>query len=577
MTNKATIFGLIMSVLILFGCSGNSTSPDNGGGDDGGGNGGTPTATADAGTDSEEAVGFEISADGSGSTGSGTISYSWSFTNQPANSTVTLSNASSETPTFTPDLPGEYILELEVSSDGETDADTVVYSAIAKRIFVDANSGTDEDINGYMEATPLKTVSAALTRIGNNDSDPFLAIDTMRVAKGTYDENNGESYPLSFIGNLIVKGDQSVDRSSIHLLSPDVERDPAIKIGEGVILRHLHIENGYTGGTFNGDPDAVYIWSGSDMSSSTVALEDIKITMNAREGVAISTGSNMTVDVRGYNGTRSYINGNNVGRAYLNRFNTSNVTLNIKDTDISNMGDVGAIEVDDVHNLTINVTNSVFKPGTGHVNAYAFDLEDDVDLTLENTTITSSTGSTSGARFKYGIVMDNDQPNTNIEILNSTIEYTQWSAVLMRASVVKITDSIIEGVLTQESNVNLAYDAIRQLDGTLIVRGTTFKDINTSAIDVGGPNLPNDNNFSVDLGTDQDPGNNVFQNVRGWDVQVSRSGEVVSELPAFGNSWSNGASPRCRQDVSDYDLGEIYVNDQGGSLRWGTGSSEICN
>ncbi|NGP87006.1 DUF1565 domain-containing protein [Fodinibius halophilus] len=576
MYNKATIFGVIISLLILIGCSGNSTGPDNNGGNNNGG-GNTSSATADAGTNADEVVGFEITADGSGSSGSGTINYAWSFVSQPANSSSMLSDASAEKPSFMPDLPGEYSLELEVSSDGETDTDTVTYSAIAKRIFVDANSGSDGDTDGYMEATPLKTVSAALSRISNNDSDPFLAIDTMRVAKGTYDKDNGESYPLVFTGDLIVKGDQNADRNNIHLLSPDVDRDPALKVGEGVTLRHLHIENGYTGGTFNGDPDAVYVYSGSDMDTSTVVLEDVKISMNAREGVAVSTGSNITVAIRGYDGARSLINGNNIGRAYVNRFNVSNITLNIDDTDILNTGDVGAIEVDDAHNIAINVTNSKFKPGVGHVNPYAFDLEDDVDLTLKNSTITSSTGTASGARFKYGIVMDNDQPNTNLEILNSTIQFTQWSAVLMRASVVKITDSIIEGVLTHESSVNLAYDAIRQLDGTLIVRGTTFKDINTSAIDVGGPNAPNDNNFSVDLGTDGDPGNNVFQNVQGWDVQVSRSDEVQSEIPAIGNTWSNGAAPRCDQDLNDYDVAEIWVNDQGGSLRWGAGSSEVCN
>ncbi|MDZ7658805.1 DUF1565 domain-containing protein [Fodinibius sp.] len=427
------------------------------------------------------------------------------------------------------------------------------------------------------KTVPLKTITKALSIYDQNENDAFLDIDTIRVAEGLYDQANGESFPLSFSGNLIVKGDQGVDRNNIHILSPDVDGDPAIYVGEGVTLRHLKVENGYTGGTFNGDPDAVYILSGSDMGSSTVVLEDVSISMNAEEGVGISTGNNMTVKLRGYNEARSSFDGNNIGQAYRNRFNTSNVTLNVSDTDISNTGEGGAIEVDDVNNITMNVTNSVFKPGVSLVNPYAFDLEDAVDLTLENVTITSSTETESGDRFKYGIVMDNTQPNTSIEVLNSTIQYTQWSAILMRAAEVRVTDSVIEGVLTHKSGVNLAYDAIQQLDGTLVVRGTTFRNINTSAIDIGGPNMPNDNNFFVDLGTDEEPGDNVFQNVMGWDIQVSRSGEVQTEVPALSNTWSNGSAPRCRQNLSDYDQGEIFVDDQGGSLRWGSGSTEVCN
>ncbi|MFP8488961.1 DUF1565 domain-containing protein [Gracilimonas sp. Q87] len=574
MLNKITIFGLFLSLTVLFSCSESGTGSDTGS-DGGGDNSPTPFVTADAGNAADAVVGFEASVDASGSTGSSTVSYSWEISSRPENSSTSLGNSSSESPSFIPDLPGEYELTLTASSDGESDTDQVVISAIAKRLFVDANSGADGDYEGYMPDSPLKTITKALSVYGQNDENAFLDIDSIRVAEGLYDEANGESFPMGFAGDLIVKGDQNVNRDNIHILSPDVDRDPAIRIGEGVTLRHIHVENGYTGGSYNADPDAVYIWSGTDMSTSTVVLEDITITMNAEEGVSISTGSNMTVDIRSYNGNRSLIDGNNIGRAYENRFNTSNITLNIEDTDISTMGDNGAFQVDDINNLTINVNNAVFEAGVGHVNPSAFELSDAVDLTLENSTITSSDGTESGDRFKYGIVMTNAQPNSNIEILNSTIQYTQWSAILMREAVVKVTDSIIEGVLTQQSGVNLAYDAIRQLDGTLVVRGTTFKDINTSAIDIGGPDLPNDNNFYVDLGTDQDPGNNTFQNVMGWDIQVSRSGEVETEIPAWGNSWSNGGTPRCRQSISDYDLGEIYVNDQGGSLRYS--ASGVCN
>jgi hypothetical protein len=513
---------------------------------------------ADAGSDSDEVVGFEVTADGAGS--SSGVSYSWTISSQPENSSASLSDVNTVNPKFIPDLPGEYILQLEVTSGGETETDEVTFSAIAKRIFVDANNGADGSIDGYLPETPLKTISQALSRISQNENDTFLDIDTMRVAKGVYDEANGENFPLDFYGPLIVKGDQNVDRDDIHILSPDVDRDAATRIGEGVTLRHMHIENGYTGGTYSGDPDAVFVFSGSDMNTSTVLLEDVTITMNAEEGKGISTGNNMTVELRGYDGARNLFNGNDIGLAYTNRFNTDNITINISDTDFENTGDGGVFDVDDIDNLTINVINTTFKPGNGNINASAFELKDEVDLTLDDVTITSSSGMEGGERFKYGIVMNNAQPNTNIEVKNSTIQFTQWSAIWMRESVVKVTESVIEGVYTHQSNVNTYYDAIKQSDGTLTVRGTIFRDMNTSAIEVGGP--------SSDLGTNQDDGNNVFQNVRGFDVEVL-SGADVS---AFGNTWSNGATPRC---VTDYENGEVFVNDQGGSLRYS--DTGVCN
>ena len=575
MINKATLLSIVISIALIFGCSDNSTGPGN----DNDGDGDNPpaaSATADAGSDSDEIVGFEVIADGSGSSGSSSLSYSWTISSQPENSSASLNDASTASPSFTPDLPGEYTLQLEVTSDGESDTDEVVFSAIAKRLFVDANNGTDGDIDGYMQDRPLKTVTTALSIYDQNENDTFLDIDTIRVAEGLYDQANGENFPLSFSGDLIVKGDQGTDRNNIHILSPDVDRDPAIYVGEGVTLRHLKIENGYNGGTFNGDPDAVFVTSGTDLETSRVILEDVTLTTNNENGYIISTGSNIQVDVRDFEDARNTIDGKNIGFAYSNRFNTSNVNLNVSNTDVINIGDGGAFQVDDVNNLSLTVANSTIRPSAGKVNDYAFDLEDAVDLLVENTTISSSDGSESGGRFKYGIVMDGAQPSTNIHVLNSTIQYTQWSAILMRDAVVKVTDSVIEGVLTQETDENLAYDAIRQLDGTLVVRGTTFRNINTSAIDIGGPHTPNDNNFYVDLGTDQEPGNNTFQNVAGWDVSVTRGSDGVStEIPAFGNTWSNGSAPRCRQDFNDYPIGEIWVNDSGGSLRWSV--SGVCN
>ncbi|MDZ7658804.1 PKD domain-containing protein [Fodinibius sp.] len=160
MIKKATLFTIVISLMLVLGCSDNGTGPENtNDGDNDNGDGDNPpaaSATADAGSDSDEIVGFEVIADGSGSSGSSSVSYSWTISSQPANSNASLSDANTASPSFIPDLPGEYELQLEVTSDGESDTDEVVFSAIAKRLFVDANNGTDGDIDGYMQDSPFK-------------------------------------------------------------------------------------------------------------------------------------------------------------------------------------------------------------------------------------------------------------------------------------------------------------------------------------------------------------------------------------------------------------------------------------
>ncbi|MCW9709009.1 DUF1565 domain-containing protein [Fodinibius salsisoli] len=582
MKRKMMILCLSLITTAFISCSENSTGPGNGGG--GGGNG-TPSVTADAGSNQNAVVGFEVTADGSGSTGSSTVAYSWSISNKPTNSQASLSGSSSESPGFIPDLPGEYVLSLEASSDGETDTSQVAISAIAKRLFIDANNGTDGDIDGYMPNTPLKTITKALEVYGENENDPFLDIDTLRVAEGVYDQANGESFPLSFYGDLIVKGDQNVDRENIHILSPDVDRDPAIEVGEGVTLRHMSIENGYTGGSFNGDPDAVFVYSGSSSESSYVYLEDVTLSTNNENGYIITTGSTINVEVRGYEGTRSTIDGKGIGHAWTNRFNTADARLDVRDTDVKNIGHDAAFDMEDGSNINLFITNSTIRPdAASSQNNAAIELNGDGNITLDNTTITSSDGTASGNRFKYGIDMDSDQPSANIDVLNSTLQYTLWSAIEMYQATVKVNDSVIEGVHTQSTgDPNLARDGIKHLDGTLIVRGTTFRDMNTNAIDIGGPLTPNSNDFFVELGTEGNAGNNVFEDIEGLDVSVTRGDNlgdgdgVQTEIQAIGNTWSNGANPRCAPAFDEYSQAEVWVDSEGGSLRWGTGSGAVCN
>ncbi|WP_019987956.1 right-handed parallel beta-helix repeat-containing protein [Rudanella lutea] len=90
----------------------------------------TPTSlTARAGADQAVLPEQAVALDGSASTGSGTLAYQWAVVRKPQRSTLTLGGASTPKATFTPDIVGEYELELTVSSGATKSQDRVVVRA----------------------------------------------------------------------------------------------------------------------------------------------------------------------------------------------------------------------------------------------------------------------------------------------------------------------------------------------------------------------------------------------------------------------------------------------------------------
>jgi hypothetical protein len=79
---------------------------------------------ADAGEDQTGQTETPVQLNGSGShdVDNNPLTYFWSFTSKPEGSTATLSNETTLTPTFTPDLAGTYVLQLIVN-DGQLDSD----------------------------------------------------------------------------------------------------------------------------------------------------------------------------------------------------------------------------------------------------------------------------------------------------------------------------------------------------------------------------------------------------------------------------------------------------------------------
>ncbi len=100
---------------------------------------------ADAGPDQTVAVGATVQLDGTGSSDpdGDSLTYEWTIVIRPTGSTAVLSNPFAVSPTFVPDRPGLYGIQLRVSDGTATDQDTVVITASGGPV---ADAGPDQTV-----------------------------------------------------------------------------------------------------------------------------------------------------------------------------------------------------------------------------------------------------------------------------------------------------------------------------------------------------------------------------------------------------------------------------------------------
>ena len=140
---------------------------------------------ADAGEDQATYAGDLVTLDGTASDdpdGDG-LTFSWTLLSQPDGSAAVLDDPQSPVPTFIPDLPGEYQVELVVRDDFEGSApDTVTVMAIVPDDFA---CNQAKDALNYVAALPTENV----TTKGNKTAlDQFLKQACAHVQKGNPDK-----------------------------------------------------------------------------------------------------------------------------------------------------------------------------------------------------------------------------------------------------------------------------------------------------------------------------------------------------------------------------------------------------
>ncbi|PAU95651.1 hypothetical protein CK503_00885 [Aliifodinibius salipaludis] len=239
-----TLLGIsIIALMVFSSCSNSPSSSNNSGNNSNQPTNGAPTAVADADAQTID-VGQQVTLDASSSSDpdGDNLSFVWSL-NGPSGSSSQLSDDQAESPTFTPDVAGDYVATVTVSDgNGESDQDDVTITAESDVVVI------TEDI------TEDDTWTADnLYRVTNY-------IDVRSGAKLTIEP--GVTVEFASDAGIHINSDNSV------LVSAGTEEEPITLTGE-------EKSNGY--------------WSGIFISSNTVENEISHTTIEYAGSVSAGT------------------------------------------------------------------------------------------------------------------------------------------------------------------------------------------------------------------------------------------------------------------------------------------------
>lgn len=205
--------------------------------------------TANAGTGHTVTAGTVVQLDGGGSTDSAgnTLSYAWALVTTPAGSSASLAGAGTKTPTFTPDVSGEYVAQLVVNNGTLSSAPaTVRISTVSSKPL--AHAGAAQQV--------LVGTNLALDGSGSNSPDGL-----------------GLSYKWSLL---------SVPAGSAAVLSNPTALNPSITIDKrGAYVAQLIVTDG------------VYI---SDPSTVEITTNNRPPVANAGSAQTVPVGTTVTLD-----------------------------------------------------------------------------------------------------------------------------------------------------------------------------------------------------------------------------------------------------------------------------------------
>ena len=231
---------------------------------------------ADAGADQTIELGDTATLDGSGSSDADgdALTYSWVMTSLPSGSVPSLTDADTDSPLFTPDLEGEYVLTLTVSDGTDSSTDTVTITVedttVANTPPV-ADAGEDQvitlgdtaslDGSGSSDADgDALTYSWSFTGVPSGSSLDDSDISDSDTDAPTFTADAAGDYELTL---TVSDGtDSSTDTVLIVVDDPATNSDPVADAGADQTVELGGTVTLDATGSYDSDGDAItYTWS----------------------------------------------------------------------------------------------------------------------------------------------------------------------------------------------------------------------------------------------------------------------------------------------------------------------------
>jgi hypothetical protein len=276
--------------------------------------------TADAGIDQTVHVGTVVNLDGSGSSdpdGAYPLAYEWTLTGQPVGSVATLSSNTVVDPTFTPDVLGNYTIQLVVTdSQGlVSSADLVTVSTFNTAPVADAGAddvilliGTTVQLDGSQSYDDDGDSFDYNWTIQSKPAGSLTTLDDSTIAQPTFiADANGE-----YVINLVVTDvfGAASDPDSVSISFDNVKPVADAGGNQSVVSGDIVYLNGDRSRDANHDP-LTYAWSmvstpagstaviNAPAASQTSFITDeagtYVIGLVVNDGFVDSDASNMTV------------------------------------------------------------------------------------------------------------------------------------------------------------------------------------------------------------------------------------------------------------------------------------------
>jgi hypothetical protein len=158
------------------------------------------------------------------------LTYKWSFTSMPTGSLVSLSNPTTASPTFTPDIDGTYIAQLIVNDgtvDSSADLITVIASKSNSAPIANADVDQSVNLNTVVNLDGSKSTDADsdglsyLWSFVSKPADSTATLDNTTVVNPTFRADVTGSYVLSLIVSDGLISSTS-DNVQITVIAPSV-------------------------------------------------------------------------------------------------------------------------------------------------------------------------------------------------------------------------------------------------------------------------------------------------------------------------------------------------------------------